>query len=74
MEKHDLSKLLGARIRIIRENQKISQQDLAALCNFEKSNMTRIESGRTNPSINTLYKISVALKVSLSFLADIDLT
>jgi len=72
MNESELSKSLGSRIRKLREERDISQQDLAALCNFEKSNMARIESGRTNPTFLTLYKISVALKVSLSLLIDID--
>lgn len=72
MNESELSKSLGSRIRKLREERDISQQDLAALCNFEKSNMARIESGRTNPTLFTLYKISVSLKVSLSLLIDID--
>jgi len=72
MNDSELSKLLGARIRKLREERNVSQQDLAALCNFDKSNMARIESGRTNPTFFTLYKISVALKVSLSLLVDLE--
>lgn len=72
MDESELSKSLGTRIRKLREERNISQQDLAASCNFEKSNMARIESGRTNPTFLTLYKISAALKVSLSLLVDID--
>ena len=60
-------------VRKLREEKNITQQDLAALCNFEKSNMARIESGRTNPTLLTLYKISSALKVSLSLLVDLDM-
>ncbi|MCL8536869.1 helix-turn-helix transcriptional regulator [Chryseobacterium gallinarum] len=33
------------------------------MCNFEKSNMSRIESGRISPSLITLYKISKALNI-----------
>ena len=72
MNESELLKFLGARIRILREEKNISQQNLAAMCNFEKSNMARIESGRTNPTFLTLYKISVALKVSISLIVDLD--
>ena len=72
MNDSDLSKSLGARIRKLREARNVSQQDLAAMCNFDKSNMARIESGRTNPTFLTLYKISIALKVSLSLLVDLE--
>jgi transcriptional regulator with XRE-family HTH domain len=70
MTASELSISVGARIRELREERKISQQELAILCNFEKSNMARIESGRTNPTLHTLYKISSALHVQLSLLVD----
>ena len=72
MNESELLKFLGARIRILREERNISQQNLAAICNFEKSNMARIESGRTNPTFLTLNKISVALKVPISLIVDLD--
>ena len=62
---------IGERIRLIRESKGITQQDLAASCNFEKTNMSRIEAGRTNPTISTLYKISQALGVTISKLVNI---
>jgi transcriptional regulator with XRE-family HTH domain len=56
---------IGKRIKEIRTEEGISQAELAALCNFEKSNMARIESGGTNLTIRTLLKISKALKVEI---------
>ena len=63
---------IGERIRILRESKGISQQNLAAICNFEKANMSRIEAGRTNPTISTLYKISQALEISIAELIDVE--
>ncbi|MFZ4456341.1 MAG: helix-turn-helix domain-containing protein [Bacteroidales bacterium] len=63
--------LIGQKIRNVRELQGISQQDLAAKCNFEKSNLSRIEAGRTNLTIKTLYKISIALNVNIKCLIDV---
>ncbi|GHU79782.1 hypothetical protein FACS1894145_4670 [Bacteroidia bacterium] len=63
---------IGMKIKELREDKNISQQDLAAACNFEKSNMSRIEAGRTNLTIGTLLKISEALKVRLNDMIDID--
>lgn len=71
MKNIQLQKIIGERIREIRESKGISQQDLAAACNFEKSNMSRIEAGRTNFTISTLYKISIALEVKLTDLVDV---
>ncbi|MBC7862044.1 MAG: helix-turn-helix transcriptional regulator [Bacteroidia bacterium] len=50
----------------IRSQKKLIQIELAVPCNFEKSSMSRIESGQTNPTILTLRKIVKALDVPLS--------
>ncbi len=41
----------------------ISQQDLASKCNFEKSNMSRLEKGNANATLSTLEKVCNALQV-----------
>ena len=56
---------IGARIKRARSEKKMNQIELAILCNFEKASMSRIESGKTNPTILTLKKISEALKIHL---------
>lgn len=56
---------VGQKIRKIRDRENLSQQELADRCNFEKSNMSRIEAGRTNLTLKTLYTISNALSVSI---------
>lgn len=63
---------LGLRIKKIRTEKKMSQQKCASICNFEKSNMSRIESGKTNPTILTLRKISQALGVRVCDLIEIE--
>ena len=72
MEKRTALIRIGKNIRKIREEKNISQQDLAAICNFEKSNMSRIEAGRTNLTIDTLLKISDALQVKLVDIVDVE--
>lgn len=72
MNEQQLFIKIGDKIKELRELKNLSQQDLAALCNFEKSNMSRIEVGRTNLTIKTLFKISNALKVPLKDLVSID--
>ena len=56
---------LGVRIKALRSEQNLSQQELAGICDFEKANMSRIENGGTNPTILTLLKISTALKINV---------
>jgi len=56
---------VGKRIQKIRNEKKISQQDLAAKCNFEKSNMSRLEAGRANATLSTLEIVSKALEINM---------
>lgn len=53
----------------------ISQADLVGKMRGEidPTNISRIEAGRTNPTVYTLYRISEALEVKLSELIDIEL-
>ncbi|MDB5282853.1 MAG: transcriptional regulator [Bacteroidota bacterium] len=64
---------LGSRIREIRKEKSITQTTLAELCEIEKANMSRIESGKTNVTVLTLLKISKALNTPVSdILANMD--
>jgi transcriptional regulator with XRE-family HTH domain len=54
---------IGARIKKLRTEKNMSQNELAMLCDFEKASMSRIESGQTNTTILTLRKIGHALGV-----------
>lgn len=64
-EKEQIQKAIGLRIKQIRESKNIRQTDLAYSCDFEKSNMARLEAGNTNPTLYTLKKIADNLKVEL---------
>lgn len=66
MKINDLYIAIGNRIKYLREEKGFSQQDLAARCDFEKSNMSRIEAGKTNLTIKTVYKICSALNIKIS--------
>ncbi|MEO6174494.1 MAG: helix-turn-helix transcriptional regulator [Flavobacterium circumlabens] len=54
---------VGKRIQEIRTKKNISQQDLASKCNFEKSNMSRLENGNANATLSTLEKVCNALEI-----------
>ena len=66
MSENSLQIIVGKNIQKIRESKGFSQQELAAKCNFEKSNMSRLEAGRVNPTLSTLEKVAKALDVSLA--------
>ena len=73
-DKQKLQIEIGKRIKFLRESKGISQQDIAGLCNIEKSNFSRLEAGGTNPTIFTLSKIAEHLNVPLKELVDIELS
>ena len=56
---------VGNRIKQLRTDKGLSQQELAALLDYEKSNLSRLESGKTNPKIATLMRVAEALGVTL---------
>ncbi|CAA0204953.1 helix-turn-helix domain-containing protein [Tenacibaculum maritimum] len=63
-----IQKKIGRNIQTTREKKGLSQVDLAGkmMGKFDTTNISRIESGRTNPTLFTLYRISEALEVPLS--------
>lgn len=66
MNENDIYITIGLNIKRIRESKNITQQELAYRCDFEKSNLSRIESGKTNITIKNLWKISKALEVDIT--------
>src|ERR1700744_3074914 len=61
----DLQVKLGERIKAIRTKKNLTQNELAIKCDFEKASMSRIESGQSNPTIQTLYKICTSLDIHI---------
>ncbi|WEV69601.1 helix-turn-helix transcriptional regulator [Bifidobacterium sp. ESL0775] len=58
------SALIGARIKA-----EMTQEELAKRCGLRASNISRIESGRSVPSVRTLWKIAKGLgrKLKIEF-------
>lgn len=72
MSKERIIKLVGLKIREIRESKGMSIMDLADKLDIEYNNMIRIEKGRTNPTLGTLYNITQALDVKLVDIVNVD--
>ena len=64
----DNKKLLGKRIKELRKNRGLTQEQLAELISIETSSLSGIESGRHFPSLPTLEKISIHLNVEIKSL------
>lgn len=56
---------VSLRIRALRMERGLTVQELADCCGIERSNMSRIEAGRTNMTLRTLCTICFALDVEL---------
>lgn len=65
MHEHNILIGIGERIKMIRVKKNMTQNELALQCAFEKASMSRIESGKSNPTVRTLFKISNALDVHM---------
>jgi transcriptional regulator with XRE-family HTH domain len=72
MIEQELLKKIGQNIKEIRTKKGVSQLMLAGELNYDKSNISRLESGRINPKISTLYKVAKALDITLEDLVKIE--
>lgn len=68
MEKLEIFKQVWKNIQQIRQSKGLSQVDLVGCIegNIDTTNISRIEQGRTNPTLLTLYRIAQALEVPLT--------
>ena len=58
---------VGAKMRAMRVTRKLSLRALARLVNVTPSLISQIETGKINPSVSSLYAISMALDVPMDF-------
>lgn len=58
-------KRLGSRVIIERMKKQLSQEELAALSEIDRTYLARIEEGKANPSIKVLHKIARKLKIKI---------
>lgn len=72
MNKEEIIRKVGLKIREVRENKDMSIMALADKLDIEYNNMIRIEKGRTNPTLGTLFSIAQALEVKLTDIVNIE--
>jgi transcriptional regulator with XRE-family HTH domain len=53
------------RIKELRKEKGLTQFDLATEIGIDDANLRKIESGKTNPTIKTIYRIAQALQVNV---------
>jgi transcriptional regulator with XRE-family HTH domain len=69
-----INKVLGHRLRILREAFGLSQRELAKRAGMTNSNISMIEQGQTSPSVQSLNKILDAFPISLAEFFSCNLT
>ena len=62
--------MFGKRLRFVRQSKDLSMEKLAALSCFEYSQISRIELGQINTSLDTIFKLAKALNVDAKELFD----
>ena len=68
MDKQLDYKALGARIRKVRKDKNITQEQLGEICALSAAHIGHIERGTRIPSLETVFRISSALSVSMDYL------
>ena len=66
-------KVIGERIKFLRVNRVfLSQEDFSVKLGYDRTYMSRVESGKQNITIETLIKICEGLEVSLKDFFDFE--
>ena len=60
-----IKKLLGARIKSIRESKGLTQEKLVEKVDMNAVYLSKIEGGKENPTLNLLIRLSTALNVEM---------
>jgi len=76
LDKSEILKKIGKRIKEVRLQKGISQADLVGKMdgNIDPTNISRIEAGRTNPTVITLFRIAEAMDMKLADLVNLEST
>lgn len=56
--------MLGRNVQRIRQEKRLTQEQLAEISGFSQQYISGLEKGRRNPTIVTIYEIASALEVS----------
>lgn len=65
MKKNELKKKIGLRIIQLREKKGWSQADLARACGKDRQAVEKLENGKVNPTLYSLYEVAEALELDL---------
>ena len=63
MRRYKIARSVGGKIKIIRQKNKLTQEDVADKAGIHVSTLGRIERGESNPPLQTINKIAEVLRV-----------
>lgn len=66
MKKYSVNKKVGKKVKKARKELKLTQEELAERVGMHYTTISRIETGDSNPPVQTIAKIAKALKISPS--------
>ena len=66
MARTSLQQKLGKKIKTLRNEAGLSQEQLGELTDLDRTYISDIERGKRNPSLKSLEKLAKALKISIS--------
>ena len=69
-DKKDYLKKFGAYFRYIRKKHKVTSSAIADSLDMQKSSLTRLEQGGTNPTLFNLKRLADELNITLTELID----
>ncbi|HUW66252.1 MAG TPA: XRE family transcriptional regulator [Spirochaetia bacterium] len=70
MEISELNRRIGEKLRALRTGRGLTLDQLAGLTGVSKPMLSQVERGETNPSVGTLWKIAVGLRLPFSTLME----
>ena len=59
----DMRRLVGRNVLRIRKSKEMTQEQLAEISGFSQQYISGLEKGQRNPTVVTIYELSVALDV-----------
>ena len=71
MTKDELKLKIGRRIVELRSEKGWSQSDLARACGKDRQAIEKLENGKVNPTVYSLWEVAVALEVELWRLVEV---
>jgi transcriptional regulator with XRE-family HTH domain len=70
MNEKQLLKNFGLNLKNLRKTKNLSQEELAHMCELDRTYISGIERGTRNLSLINIYKLSIALNISASQLLE----